>query len=561
MLRQIVLVVVLVLIANSLAHSRKINDEDLIITLHHGGKVRGEKKSIGLYSDKKYFSFKGIPYAEPPVGKLRFRSPQPHPGWTNILNATKHGNICVQLNKLQGSEDCLFLNVYTPSNLNPTKKYAVMFWIHGGAYVTGSGDSAKQGPEFLVNEDVIVVTINYRLGFLGFFSTNDRSAQGNYGLKDCVEALKWVQNNIEAFGGDRNRVTIFGQSSGGGMVHYLLLSPMAKGLFHGAISQSGTALNAWGFQPYPRTIAFEAAKLLNITFNSTENLVDQLRDFKDPYEFAVIAESMTNPDLFPGFIPYPFEPSVEPEDSDEPRFLPDTPLKILQRGDFNKVPCIFGATNEEMLLVHDAQRKDPDFLLKYNNDSRLLLPDEWFIQPNTEAADDILNNIRKTYFNDKTEINDIIEFRTFGADRVFLYSIYKTVEMHARKQTAPVFFYIFSYDGSLNLDKKFQLLTEYDGAMHSDDMGYLWKNSKAPLIMPTDPARKVRKRMVKMWANFSKYGHPTPNVTELISVEWPKVRNHQEFLEIGEELIPKIDPFSQRMAMWKEMDQKYNNAQ
>ncbi|XP_063708885.1 juvenile hormone esterase-like [Culicoides brevitarsis] len=562
MLRLIILLVLSVLVANSLAHQRKSVNEDLIITLHHGGKILGEKKSLSLNSDKKYFSFKGIPYAEPPMGELRFRSPQPHPGWNGIRNATEHGNICVQFGKLNSSEDCLFLNVYTPSNLNPTEKYPVMFWIHGGAFNGGSGNSMFYGPELLVKEDVIVVTINYRLGFLGFFSTNDRSAQGNYGLKDCVEALKWVQKNIEAFGGDRNRVTIFGQSAGGSMVHHLILSPMAKGLFHGAISQSGTALNAWGLQPYPRSVAFEAAKLLNITFNSTENLVNQLRDIQDPYQFAVVGELLEDKEQMAGYHPYPFEPSVEPEDSDEPRFLPDTPLKILQSGDFNKVPCIFGSTDDEMLAVIDKQRKDPDHLSLYNNDPNLLLPYEFFIQPNTEAAEDILNNIRKTYFNGQTEINDIMEFLKFGDDRVFLYSIYKTVEMHARKQTAPIFYYIFSYDGSLNLGKKLSSLSEYDGAMHSDDLGYLWKLLQMPApIKPSDPARIVRQRMVKMWANFSKYGHPTPNVTELISVEWPKVRNHQEFLEIGEELIPKIDPFSQRMAMWKEMDQKYNNAQ
>lgn len=141
----------------------------------------------------------------------------------------------------------------------------------------GSGNDLLYGPDYFVDDGVIVVTINYRLGVLGFLSTNDINAPGNYGLKDCILALKWVQQNIGQFGGDPARVTIFGESSGSAFVHYLVLSPMASGLFARAISQSGSALNPWAFQRSPETIAHRLAKKLRISFDDNADLVRKLQ--------------------------------------------------------------------------------------------------------------------------------------------------------------------------------------------------------------------------------------------------------------------------------------------
>ena len=194
--------------------------------------------------------FLGIPYAVPPVGALRWRPPKRYgffPG--HILQATQFGSECTQAGG--GSENCLFLNVFTP----PVKSddgsrdrdrdrhgLPVMFWIHGGGLINGS--STPYNPELLVKKDVIVVTINYRLGFLGFFAQSAIDAEGhlngNYGLMDQQFALKWVRRNIEAFGGDRDRVTIFGQSAGGQSVYAQLASPLASGMFRGAIAESGS---------------------------------------------------------------------------------------------------------------------------------------------------------------------------------------------------------------------------------------------------------------------------------------------------------------------------------
>jgi len=164
----------------------------------------------------RYNSFKGIPFAQPPVGNLRFRAPQRHAGWTGTLNARDHGSFCPSrglfgINEDSINEDCLFINVYSPSL---SGSQAVMVYVHGGAFDLGSGDSLIYGPDFLVNEGTIVVTFNYRLGILGFLSTNDGAAQGNYAMKDMVMALEWVRDNIAYFGGNPNRVTLFGQSAG-----------------------------------------------------------------------------------------------------------------------------------------------------------------------------------------------------------------------------------------------------------------------------------------------------------------------------------------------------------
>lgn len=179
------------------------------------GQLQGIQLSTGVLQPN-YFAFKGIPYAEPPVGALRFRNPVPHRGWSGVRDAENHREHCPSSGwfgqDVGGVEDCLFLNVYTPSL---TGNRAVMVWIHGGSFTGGSGDSFIYGPEFFVNDGVVLVTLNYRLGALGFLGTGDGAAQGNYGMKDMVEALRWVRQNIAAFGGNPNAVTVFGESAGG----------------------------------------------------------------------------------------------------------------------------------------------------------------------------------------------------------------------------------------------------------------------------------------------------------------------------------------------------------
>lgn len=209
------------------------------------GAVQGETKGDVA-------SFKGIPYAAPPVGANRWRPPAPVKPWTGTRDATKFGNDCVQItfpgapsSGAAQSEDCLFVNVWRPADAKPDAKLPVMVWIHGGAFLFGSGGQPTYAGDQLARQDVVVVSLNYRLGRFGFFAFPALSKEargvptGNYAYMDQIAALKWVQQNIAGFGGDPANVTIFGESAGGVSVHSLLTIPSAKGLFHKAIIESG----------------------------------------------------------------------------------------------------------------------------------------------------------------------------------------------------------------------------------------------------------------------------------------------------------------------------------
>uniref|UniRef100_A0A1B6CKI6 Carboxylic ester hydrolase n=1 Tax=Clastoptera arizonana TaxID=38151 RepID=A0A1B6CKI6_9HEMI len=237
------------------------------------GRIAGERKLYSLKGDEYFYQFRGIPYAAAPVGNLRFKPPQPMKPWSDIKDAFEFGASCVQCNTRGpfGSEDCLFINVYTSEMpKNGTNLKPVMFWIYGGSFQTGSADI--YGPEYLIRKDIVLVTFNYRVNVLGFFALGNKEVSGNYGLKDQLFALKWVQANIANFGGDPSRVTIFGESAGSASVQYQLLSAQSKGLFHQAIVQSGSALDPWALTKSPKDVAFKLAKSLGHNLNNTNEL-------------------------------------------------------------------------------------------------------------------------------------------------------------------------------------------------------------------------------------------------------------------------------------------------
>jgi len=201
--------------------------------------------------------FKGIPYAAPPVGQRRWQPPQAAAAWTGERMADSFGPDCMQQPYAEGSffyrparmnsEDCLYLNVWTAAE--PDESRPVMVWLHGGALTRGSGAIDTYDGASLAQKDVILVTINYRLGVFGYFAhpelvaESPRFSAGNYGILDQIQALKWVQQNIAAFGGDPDNVTVFGESAGAWSVHFLTASKLAEGLFHKAIAQSGARLD------------------------------------------------------------------------------------------------------------------------------------------------------------------------------------------------------------------------------------------------------------------------------------------------------------------------------
>ena len=202
-------------------------------------------------------AFLGLPYAAPPVGELRWRAPQQATKWSGVRDATAFGARCAQnqvyddmhFQDAGPSEDCLFLNIYAQADATAASKLPVMFWIHGGGYSAGASSEPRHNGDFLPLKGVVLVTINYRLGVFGFLASESLAKEqggsaGNYGLMDMTAALRWVKENIAAFGGNPDNVTIFGESAGSFAVSTLMASPAAKGLFAHAIGESGAGFPA-----------------------------------------------------------------------------------------------------------------------------------------------------------------------------------------------------------------------------------------------------------------------------------------------------------------------------
>jgi para-nitrobenzyl esterase len=273
--------------------------------------VRIETGRISGVDDGIITAFRGIPYAAAPVGSLRWRPPQAATAWKGVRAVDQVGALCPQkynaadngVGPLPMSEDCLTLNVFAPDK-HTIAALPVMFWIHGGGYVNGSGTAALYDGTELAKQGVVVVTMNYRLGRLGFFAHPALSTehptefQANFGLMDQIAALHWVRHNIRAFGGNPGNVTIFGESAGGGAVNLLMISPAARGLFHRAISQSGVGrgppfyLDRSGTkgEPSAESLGLEFARLLGVTSQSAAALrqvpIDKILEAEDQGSIA-----------------------------------------------------------------------------------------------------------------------------------------------------------------------------------------------------------------------------------------------------------------------------------
>ena len=229
----LLLLLLLLLIAASL----RGEGVELVVRRTRLGTITGLETVVGEITLESYL---GVPYAAPPLGALRFLPPAPAPDWPGgALHALQPAPACPQLGGggVVGAEDCLALNIFTPAG---AEGLAVMVWVHGGAFIKGSSSDGQYGPELLVTEGVLLVTLNYRLGALGWLTTLEAEAPGNLGLRDVALALAWVRDNIAGFGGDPGRVTVFGQSAGSMAISALLTMEQEAAPFHRAILQSGT---------------------------------------------------------------------------------------------------------------------------------------------------------------------------------------------------------------------------------------------------------------------------------------------------------------------------------
>ncbi|XP_017149694.1 esterase-6-like [Drosophila miranda] len=505
-----------VLLTLTLCWSAAVGDP-LDVCLKDLGCLRGTH--MPGYQGEEFEAFMGIPFAQPPVDSLRLRNPVPAIAWEGIFDAGTAKDSCLQRNyfgtswTVSGVEDCLYLNVYRPKKRNGNL-LPVMVYFHAGGFFSGSAHPAASGPEYLMDtEQVIMVSVSYRLGPLGFLSTGDTNMPGNFALKDQRLALKWVQQHIADFEGDPQLVTIFGHSAGGMSAQYHMLSPSSKGLFQRAMSLDSTVLSPYlKINKDPLTQARKLAAVAGIegaeSLNS-EDLAQALREL-DPIKLHTTVDSLKVWDSLP-LISNP--PVVEPVGCPEAFFTED-PVQAHLEGRINQVPWLLGVTARSgegslaLLHVFDNQNLRTElnerFLERFSQ--ILHLPDG--------TSPQVVREILDAYgFEGETISNDtLVPLAEISGDFGFYYPLYEsasTYASYANLQENPLSLYIFEYRGLRTLSALFSgASVEYGvGAAHMDDALHAIRISAIVEDYPKDSEdAEVIKRMTSMMVDFAKTG-------------------------------------------------------
>uniref|UniRef100_A0A8C6CMM7 Carboxylic ester hydrolase n=1 Tax=Moschus moschiferus TaxID=68415 RepID=A0A8C6CMM7_MOSMO len=469
----------------------------------HTGKVQGSLVYV-KNADVGVHTFLGIPFAKPPVGPLRFAPPEPPESWSGIKDGTSQPAKCLQdvdgmkrmtlkllnvtLPSTSMSEDCLYLNIHTPAHSQEGSNLPVMVWIHGGGLVLGMA-SMYDGSALAAFEDVVVVVIQYRLGLLGFFSTGDKHATGNWGFLDQVAALRWVQKNIAYFGGDPGRVTIFGESAGGISVSLHVVSPMSQGLFHGAIMESGVAL-------LPGFTANSSDEVSKVVVNlsacgqvDSEALVDCLRH-KNEEEILAINK------------PFKLIPALVDE-----IFLPKHPLELLASADFQPVPSIIGVNNDEyswiIPLTMNSSATRREMSREFMRDTLQELSTISAMPP------EFVDLLMEEYIGDSEDHQTLQnQFHEMMGDYIFVIPALQVAMFH--RSHAPVYFYEFQHQPSFLKDVR---------------PSYV----KADHVQLTKEEELLSRKMIKYWANFARNGNPNGEGLP----HWPMFDQEDQYMQLN----------------------------
>ncbi|KKN30997.1 hypothetical protein LCGC14_0828460 [marine sediment metagenome] len=476
--------------------------------------------------------FKGIPFAEPPIGDLRFKPPVKKQPWEGVLEATEFGPYAYQgftplemfVQEVKEDEDCLCLNIWTPSP--DDKKRPVMVWIHGGAFVTGGGANLTYDGSPLTNRgDVVVVTINYRLGALGFLYIPGVTA--NAGMLDQIAALNWVQNNIEVFGGDSNNITVFGESAGGCSILTLLAMPAAKGLFHKAIVQSAPVL-----QPNPtlkstndlmNKFGLKAGDMMALQNLKVEEIIKA--------QDEVLAEALEARETeIMGF-----RPSIDIEGGT----LPIHPLKALMKGEGKNIELLIGCNEEEGELF---SKFNPIFekLKRENLESEVA---NLLKSMNLESESSTLIQKYETARKEILPIKPMDLLNAIWTDYIFRISGINMAEAQIL-HNSNVYFYIFTwaspqYESSCHAVEIVYAFGTLD--LIESETGLKWFYGSGP------EAKIISEKMMDAWIAFARNGNPNnDNIPE-----WPSYETERRStMLIGKEFKIVDAPFEKERVAW-----------
>ncbi len=487
------------------------------------GKLHGK-----LINHDKVRAFQGIPYAAPPVGKLRWQPPRREEHWKGTFEATKYGHHCAQNHVFAdmifqdstspddpGSEDCLTLNVYTPATATSKSKLPVMFWIHGGGYAGGGSSEPRHDGDFLPLKGVVLVTINYRLGVFGFLTLPQLSAEqdgtsGNYGLMDMVQALQWVQENISGFGGDPKNVTIFGESAGSFAVSTLMAVPSAQGLFAKAIGESGGALSSGTLaMPTGDAQAEKDEKLMEDLHVAT---LEQLRAVPADAVLATVAKDRS----------LRFAPVVDG------RFIPEPIVQIYVKGKQAHVPLLAGFNRDEGSFLGKGMTaaKWKDFATAHFGD---------------DAA---------TFLRLYPATDDAVAQRSaadYGGDAFIAYGTWKWIEFHRKTGESPVYRY------KLDLGAPPSKFHPDPVAFHSDDIEYVFGTlATRPGAVWRPEDWKLSDQMMTYWTNFAKTGNPNGEGVP----QWPEYGEGDPVLHLDNPISSRPDENRPRYEWWLEQEEK-----